>query len=88
MAGPRFVLPAATTLAPSPAITPGGDANERGTSAGEGDTADVRGKTYKFDGEWSKAKISQDEYLKTYTATDEEYAQMLQSLISALKKPS
>jgi len=52
------------------------------------DTADVRGKAYRFDGEWKKAKLTEDEYLKTFTATDEEYAQMLQSLISALKKPS
>ncbi len=52
------------------------------------DTADVGGKSYKFDGEWSKAKITEAEYKKTFAATDEEYALMLQALIDALKKPS
>ena len=52
------------------------------------DTADVRGKSFRFDGEWRKAKITEAEYLKTFTETDQEYAEMLQSLISALKKPS
>lgn len=52
------------------------------------DTADVGGKSYRFDGEWKKAKLTEEEYRKTYTATDEEYAQMLQALITALKKPS
>ena len=53
------------------------------------DTADVGGKSYRFDGEWGgKAKITEEEYRKMYAATDEEYAQMLQALIAALKKPS
>ena len=52
------------------------------------DTADVRGKSYRFDGEWRKAKITEADYQKTFTDTDEEYAQMLQTLISSLKKPS
>ena len=52
------------------------------------DTADVGGKSYRFDGEWIKAKLTEAEYRKTFTATDEEYALMLQTLIDALKKPS
>jgi hypothetical protein len=53
------------------------------------DTADVGSKTYKFDGEWGgKAKITEEEYRKTYAQIDEEYAQMLQALIAQLKKPS
>ena len=52
------------------------------------DTADVRGQTYRFDGEWRKAKITEEQYRKTFTDTDEEYAHMLESLIAALKKPS
>ena len=53
------------------------------------DTADVGGKSYRFDGEWGgKAKITEEEYRKTYAQTDEEYAQMLQALIAALKKTS
>lgn len=57
-----------------------------GTQAG--DTADVAGKSYRFDGEWGKGKISEDEYRKSFADTDEDYAHMLQALIGALKKPS
>jgi hypothetical protein len=52
------------------------------------DTADVAGKSYTFDGEWGRAKISEADYRKTYTATDEQYSHMLEALIAALKKPS
>ena len=53
------------------------------------DTADVGGKSYRFDGEWgNKAKITEEEYRKMYAATDEEYARMLQALIAQIKKPS
>ena len=49
------------------------------------DTADVAGKTFNFDGDWKKAKISQDEYTKTYSSTDAQYVQMVQLLLAALK---
>jgi hypothetical protein len=52
------------------------------------DTADVSGKSVVFDGDWGKAKISEAEYRKTFEATDSEYAQMLEALVAALKKPS
>jgi hypothetical protein len=52
------------------------------------DTADVAGKSITFDGEWGRAKISEEDYRKSYTATDEQYSQMLQALIAALKKTS
>ena len=52
------------------------------------DTADVGGKSYRFDGEWRKAKITEEEYRNSFAATDEAYAQMLQALIATLKKPS
>ena len=52
------------------------------------DSADVAGKSYRFDGEWAKAKITEADYKKTFTTTDAEYAHMLQTLIDALKKPS
>jgi hypothetical protein len=52
------------------------------------DTVDVGAKSYRFDGEWRKAKMSEVDYRTSFTATDEEYAQMLQALIGALKKPS
>jgi hypothetical protein len=50
------------------------------------DTVDATGKSTAFDGDWRKAKISEQEYTKQYVARDEEYSQMLQTLIDTLKK--
>ena len=52
------------------------------------DTVDATGKTTAFDGDWRKAKISEQEYTKQYLVRDEEYSQMLQVLIETLKKSS
>jgi hypothetical protein len=53
------------------------------------DMVDIAGKSMLFNGEWGgKEKPSRDEYEKTYATTDEQYSQMLQALISTLKKPS
>ena len=52
------------------------------------DTADVAGRSLSFDGEWDRAKLSEQEYRKFYDETEAQYAQMLQALITALKKPS
>ena len=34
------------------------------------DTADINGKSLTFDGDWGRAKISEAEYRKSFTATD------------------
>ena len=52
------------------------------------DTVDAVGKTTAFDGDWRKAKLSEQEYTKIYTAHDEDYSQTLQALLDTLKKPS
>jgi len=52
------------------------------------DTVDAGGKTFSFDGDWGKAKISEQDYLKTWQSYDDRYSQLLQALIAALKKPS
>lgn len=52
------------------------------------DTADVLGKTYNFDGDWKKAKITEDDYSKAFSTTDEQYMQMIQALLAGLKKSS
>jgi len=52
------------------------------------DTVDATGKTTAFDGDWRKAKLSEQEYTKIYLSHDEAYSQMLQALIETLKKPS
>ena len=52
------------------------------------DTADVAGQSHTFDGDWGRAKISEEAYRKTFAATDAQYAEMLQALVAALKKSS
>ena len=52
------------------------------------DTVDIGGKTYNFDGDWKKAKITEDDYTKAYSTTDEQYMQMIQALLAGLKKSS
>jgi hypothetical protein len=52
------------------------------------DTVDMAGKSYAFDGDWGKAKLSRDEYTKAYQTTDDQYTKMLEALVAELKKPS
>ena len=52
------------------------------------DTVDMGGKSYAFDGDWGKAKISEQEYMKAFQATDAEYTRMLEALVAQLKKTS
>ena len=52
------------------------------------DTADIEGKSYNFDGDWKKAKITEGDYTKAYSTTDEHYSQMIQTLLAGLKKSS
>ena len=49
---------------------------------------DMAGKSYAFDGDWGRAKISRDEYTKAYETTDDQYAKMLERLVAELKKTS
>ena len=50
------------------------------------DTVDAGGKSHSLDGDWKKAKISEDEYTKTFSASDQQYVQMIQLLLAGLKK--
>jgi hypothetical protein len=52
------------------------------------DTVDVGGKSYAFDGDWGRAKISREEYTKVYQSSDEQYSKMLEALVAELKKTS
>jgi hypothetical protein len=52
------------------------------------DTVDVNGRTYSFDGDWGKAKLSEAEYMKVYTTAEGEYVQMLEALVAQIKKSS
>jgi hypothetical protein len=40
-----------------------------------------------FDGEWRKAKMSEEEYTKAFTAADERYARILELLTAQAKQP-
>ena len=48
----------------------------------------VDGKRLMFDGDWKKQKMSEQEYMKMFSAADERYTQILTALIAQLKKTS
>ncbi len=50
------------------------------------DSVDAMGKRTMFDSEWKKQKISEADYMKTFSASDERYAQMLAALLEEIKK--
>ena len=52
------------------------------------DTVEMSGKTQVLDGDWDKARISEKEYMSTFSRAEEEYVRMLQALLAQLKKPS
>jgi len=45
------------------------------------------GKRTAFDGDWKKQQLSEQDYVKTYTAADAAYTTMLRALIAQAKKP-
>ena len=52
------------------------------------DTVDKGGKTFTFDGDWNKAKLSEQDYMKAFQESDAEYTKILQALLAQIKKPS
>jgi hypothetical protein len=52
------------------------------------DTIEMGGKNWNFDGDWRAAKVSEDEYMKSYQQAEAEYVKMLQALLGELKKTS
>ena len=53
------------------------------------DMVQVGGNSVAYDGKWGgKGNLSKDEYAKSYETSDEQYTQMLELLIAALKKSS
>jgi hypothetical protein len=52
------------------------------------DQVEMGGKRTMFDGEWKAQKLQEQDYLKTYSAADERYAQILTALLAQLKKTS
>jgi hypothetical protein len=52
------------------------------------DQAEMAGKRIMFDGDWKAQKVSEQEYLKAFSAADDRYAQILTALLAQLKKTS
>lgn len=52
------------------------------------DTVERSGRTFAFDGDWGRARLSRDEYTTAYQMSDEAYARMLEALIAEIKKTS
>ena len=52
------------------------------------DSAESMGKRTAFDGDWKKQQLSEQEYMKIFSAADERYSQMLAALLAELKKGS
>jgi hypothetical protein len=52
------------------------------------DQVEIAGKRTLFDGDWKAQRISEQDYLKTFSTADERYAQILAALLAQLKKPS
>ncbi len=69
------------------------DAGVNGLQAQRGnnqpfDTVDIGGKSYAFDGDWSKAEISEQEYREAFEMSDAEYTRMLEALVAQAKEVS
>jgi hypothetical protein len=52
------------------------------------DQVEMAGKRMMFDGDWKQQKMSEQDYLKAFSAADDRYAQMLSALLAQLKKAS
>ncbi len=52
------------------------------------DSYELAGKRTAFDGDWKKQNLSEDDYMKAFSAADERYAQMLTALLAQLKQTS
>ena len=54
--------------------------------AGPSDSHDAGGKSIRFDGNWREDKMSEADYMKSYSEADAGYARAIQALIEELKK--
>jgi hypothetical protein len=49
------------------------------------DTYEAAGKRTAFDGDWKKQKISEQDYMKTFSVADDKYSAMLAALLAQVK---
>lgn len=52
------------------------------------DQVEIGGKRTMFDGDWKKQKVSEQDYMKTFSTADDRYAQILAALLAQVKKTS
>jgi hypothetical protein len=52
------------------------------------DSYETAGKPMVFDGDWKRQKVSEQDYMKAYTAADDRYSAMLAALLAQMKKTS
>jgi hypothetical protein len=52
------------------------------------DQCEVGGKRTMFDGDWKKQKLSEQDYMKAFSAADDRYAEILAALLAQVKKTS
>ena len=52
------------------------------------DSVEINGARTMFDSDWKKQKLSEEDYMKTFSAADDRYAQILTALLAQLKKGS
>lgn len=60
---------------------------QKRVESGTFDSVENGGKRTRLDGDWKKQKINEAEYMKTFAAADERYAQILDALIKEAKRP-
>jgi hypothetical protein len=52
------------------------------------DQCEISGKRTMFNGDWKAQKMSEQDYMKAYTAADDRYSQILAALLAQAKKSS
>lgn len=52
------------------------------------DSYEVGGKATMFDGDYKRQKLSEQDYMKAFSAADDRYSAILTALLAQLKKPS
>ena len=52
------------------------------------DQCEIAGKRTMFNGDWKTQKMSEQDYMKAYTAADDRYSQILAALLAQAKKSS
>jgi len=52
------------------------------------DQCEIAGKRTMFNGDWKAQKMSEQDYMKAYTAADDRYSQILAALLAQVKKSS